>query len=135
MEKLCDDPIIIFDGAHNEPAIKNLKEMVDMYYKNYTRTYIISILKTKDYRKMLQLLSEDKDARFLLTSGDNSEKYVTKEDLYDYAKNFIPKQNLHKVKLQDALSLILKEKNDSIHLVVGSFYVYEIVKKSIVNVT
>ena len=54
MEKLCDDPIIIFDGAHNEPAIHNLLDMVNMYYKQKKRVYIISILARKDYQKRLK---------------------------------------------------------------------------------
>ena len=74
MEKLCDDPIIIFDGAHNEPAIKNLKEMVDMYYKNYTRTYIINYtfvgskevqedkFETMDSKEYLEYLKERVDS-------------------------------------------------------------------------
>lgn len=32
MEKLNNEPLIIYDGAHNEPAIKNLQDMVKMYY-------------------------------------------------------------------------------------------------------
>ena len=37
MEVLSKDPLIIYDGAHNEPAIENLKETVKMYYSNYKR--------------------------------------------------------------------------------------------------
>lgn len=60
METLSKSPLIIFDGAHNEPAIQNLKDMINMYYKNYKKTYIISILKSKDYDTILRLLLEDK---------------------------------------------------------------------------
>lgn len=65
MEQINDKPIIIYDGAHNEPAIRNLQSMVEMYYKNYKRAYIISILKRKDYDKMLKLLSEDTNAIYI----------------------------------------------------------------------
>lgn len=39
MEVLNENPLIIFDGAHNEPAIENLRSTVEMYYKNFERTY------------------------------------------------------------------------------------------------
>ena len=39
MEQLNDNPIIIYDGAHNEPAIKNLQDMVKMYYAKMKRVY------------------------------------------------------------------------------------------------
>ena len=29
-EKISSKPLIIYDGAHNEPAIKNLKKSIDM---------------------------------------------------------------------------------------------------------
>ena len=50
MEQLHNNPKIIYDGAHNEPAIENLLDMVNMYYPKLKRVYIISILKRKDYK-------------------------------------------------------------------------------------
>ena len=83
MEKINDDPLIIYDGAHNEPAIRNLQNTIDMYYKDCQRTYIISILERKDYSKMLELIMEDKNATFILTSGNNARKFATNEELYN----------------------------------------------------
>ena len=40
MEQLKDKPLIIFDGAHNEPAIKNLQDMVKMYFSKIVRKCI-----------------------------------------------------------------------------------------------
>ena len=95
MEELNHLPLIIYDGAHNEPAIKNLQEMVEMYYSNLKRTYIISILKTKNYDKMLELLSQDKNATFILTSGNDKERYVPKEELEGCAKKYIDSNIIH----------------------------------------
>ena len=83
MEQLCNNPVIVYDGAHNEPAIHNLQDMVQMYYSNFKRTYIISILKRKDYVKMLKLISQDKDASYVLTSGNDSDRYMTSDELYE----------------------------------------------------
>ena len=123
MEILSKKPLIIFDGAHNEPAIQNLKDMVNMYYKNSHKTFIISILKTKDYNTILKLLLEDENAEFIFTSGNNNEKYVSKETLYQIALNYKKNQILYKMDLEKALKFI-KEKPSSINFIVGSFYVY-----------
>ena len=132
METLNNNPLVIFDGAHNEPAIKIFKEMANMYYSDCKRTYIISILKRKDYKKMIEELSKDKDAIFIVTSGDDSDKFLTEDELYSYAENFIQKQNLYKMKLVDAINNnVINEKNNSVNFVVGSFYVYDTVKRTI----
>ena len=124
METLSKKPLIIFDGAHNEPAIKNLQEMVEMYYKNLKRTYIISILKTKDYKKMLQLLAEDKNAKFILTSGNDKERYVSKEELANCTKKYISSKQIYEIDLEDAVKNAIQSSQDTVTIIVGSFYVY-----------
>lgn len=124
MEELSKNPLIIYDGAHNEPAIKNLQEMVQMYYKNLKRTYIVSILKTKDYDKMLELLTQDKDARFILTSGNDEERYVSKEELEKSARKYLKSDKIFTMELKDAIDEVAKHGQDDVNLIVGSFYVY-----------
>ena len=83
---------------------------------------------------MIEELSKDKDAIFIVTSGDDSDKFLTEDELYSYAENFIQKQNLYKMKLVDAINNnVINEKNNSVNFVVGSFYVYDIVKNIINN--
>lgn len=133
MEKLCDNPIVIFDGAHNEPAVKNLLESVKMYYPHQKKAYVISILKTKDYKKMLELLSKDDDAIFILTSGNDDNRYTSKEELYNYIKNLISTDKIYKEDLKIAIENIMKADNKIITFCVGSFYVYETVIETIKN--
>ena len=134
MEKLNDNPIIVFDGAHNETAIENFKEMVKMYYSNHKRVYIISILKTKDYKKMLKILAEDDSAIFILTSGDNSSKFLTSDELYDCIKEYVLMQRLYKKDLEDAITDVMISSANTVNFVVGSFYVYSIVVDKIKNI-
>ena len=131
MEILSQNPLIIFDGAHNEPAIKNLQEMVEVYYGDLKKTYIISILKRKDYRKMLKMLSKDKDARFILTSGNDEERYTSAEELYNVAEEYIDKNKLQIKSLNMAIKEAVEVKDNNAYFVVGSFYVYGDVKKMI----
>lgn len=124
MEQLNDNPIIIFDGAHNEPAIKNLQDMIKMYYTKMKRVYIISILKRKDYNKMLKLIAQDKEAIFILTSGNNPETYASSDELYECMKQFTETDKIHKKRLNDAIEETINSNIDTVNFVIGSFYTY-----------
>ena len=132
MEKLNKNPLIIYDGAHNEPAINNLLDIVNMYYPNKKRIYIISILKRKDYKKMLELLSKDKNAKFILTSGNDEKRYTSKEELYNCMKKFTNENNIYKNDLKTSIYDILHTStNDNVTLIIGSFYTYNTVIKEL----
>ena len=126
-ETVCKNPLVIYDGAHNEPAIENLISNIEMYYKNNKKAYIISILKSKDYESMLKQLVKDEDAVFIFTSGNDSQRYVSKEELYKTARKYTKSEKLYMKDLEEALNLIkvqneelkvqnkeLKEKNNLI---------------------
>lgn len=130
MEKLNNHPTIIFDGAHNEPAVKNLLDMAKMYYPNKKRVYIISILTRKDYTNMLKILSHDKEATFVVTSG-NSDKFATSNELYECMKQYTNEANIHTDDLEFAIQNALNGKNDSVYFIIGSFYTYHTVIKNI----
>lgn len=130
MELLYQNPQIIYDGAHNEPAIKNLLEMIQMYYPNKRRVYIISILGRKDYTNMLKLLSEDKNATFIMTSG-NSDKFVTSTTLYDCMKQYTDEKNIQIDSLESAIKKAMNGNKDNVFIVTGSFYPYNNVIQAI----
>ncbi len=131
MEQLNDKPIIVYDGAHNEPAIKNLQDMVKMYYSEYKRVYIISILKRKDYDKMLKLLSEDNEAIFVLTSGNNSNSYATSNELYECMKKYTAEEKIHMKNMENAIEDAMLSDLNTVNFVVGSFYIYSTVVSKI----
>lgn len=124
MEQINDKPIIIYDGAHNEPAIKNLQDMVKMYYSKMKRVYIISILKRKDYNKMLKLIAEDKEAVFILTSGNNPETYASGNELYECMKQFADIDKIYKKSLNDAIDEAINSDLSTATFIIGSFYTY-----------
>lgn len=126
MEVINKNPLIIYDGGHNEAAIKNLKVTIDMYYKELNKVFIISILKRKDYNKILELLMQDKDATFILTSGNSDERYTSGEALYKVAKKY--KKENQKIYVE-SLDNAIKEacgnnQKNTVTFVVGSFYIY-----------
>ena len=124
MEQLNDRPLVIFDGAHNEPAIKNLQDMIKMYYTKMKRVYIISILKRKDYNKMLKLIAEDKNALFILTSGNNADIYASNDELYKCMQKFANTNNICKKNLDDSIKYAMNSDLNTVNFVIGSFYTY-----------
>lgn len=131
MEVLNKSPLIIYDGAHNEPAIENLQGMVNMYYNNIKRIYIVSILERKDYEKMIQLLMQDEEAEFIFTSGNAPERYATKEKLYEVALKYKKNQKIYTKNLEEAIVDVFKGNNNVANFIVGSFYIYGTVTNKI----
>jgi len=128
MEEISSDPLVIYDGAHNEPAILNLLSTLEMYYKNKKKRFIITILKRKDYKKMLALLVKDNNSEFIVTSGINNENYTSSDELYLVAKKINPNCNIKKMKLIDALEYIKNDKTYA-NFIIGTFYIYATVYK------
>lgn len=131
IEILSKNPLIIYDGAHNESAIKNLQSVINTYYKNYKKIYVVSVLKRKDYNKMLQLLFQDKNAEFIFTSGNDINRYASSRELFDAALQYKTTQEISMKTLDDAIKYIMKYGTNTINFIVGSFYVYGDVKKEV----
>lgn len=133
-EKINNNPTIIYEGAHNEPAIKNFINSVDMYYKNNKKVYIISILKSKDYKTILKLLVKNDENIYIFTCGNDKDRYNDAEILKDEAQKSGAK-NLFTMELEEAIKMSLEKYKDYIIFAVGSFYVYGDVIKTIKSYT
>lgn len=123
-EKLNENPTIIYDGAHNKPAMQNLINSANMYYENNKKVFIVSILKTKDYKGMLEELLQDKKATYIFTSGNSKERYIQGEVLANIARKIIKEADIQVKELKDAIYYSVKNHIDSTIFIVGSFYVY-----------
>ena len=130
-EIISKNPLMIFDGAHNKPAIDNFIKSCQMYYKNQNKVYIISILKTKDYRMILEELLKDEKSSFIFTDGNNKDKYVSKEELLEIAKKYTNNKNLYTKNLKDAIDFVKKKYKKDVIFFVGSFYIYGTVIKKL----
>lgn len=127
-EVINTHPTIIFDGGHNESAIKNLKETIKQHYPKEQKIYILSILKTKDYKTVIRELMEDKKAIFIFTDGtkeqDEVKCYVEKETLYKEALKY-RKDKLYMESLEEAIKKCKQDYINAITFIVGSFYTYK----------
>lgn len=125
MEKIHDNPCIIFDGGHNESAIKNLKQNIEQYYNTQKKVFIISILETKDHSTIIKELAEEKDAIFYFTSGVPGRPYVPAKELLVEAKKYIKTNNVYEKSLEEAIKEAEEKYNTRVIFVIGSFYVYK----------
>lgn len=123
-EKLFDTPTIIYDGAHNEPAIKNLKKSLEMYYEGKGKVFIVSILNTKDYKSILQNLMTDDSAVYIFTSGNDATRYTSKEDLYSEAEKIGVYKQIYKKELLESIDFAIDNYKNEVIFIVGSFYIY-----------
>ena len=127
------DPLIIFDGGHNENAVKNLEENIKEYYLNNKRVYILSILNTKDYKAIIKNICQDKNAIFFFTSGNSKKRYISKEKLYKEAKKYLNDINMYKEEFEEAINISMKVYAERTILVIGSFYVYKTICEVLKN--
>ena len=124
-ETINNNPLIIYDGAHNESAIENFKNTIKACYPVNKKRYVVSILKRKDYKTVLKILLTDVNAEYIFTNGTGDEEYCSKTELESLAKSINPK--IHKIfamNLTDAIKTIYESEDDIANFIIGSFYTY-----------
>lgn len=125
-EEISSNPKIIFDGAHNENAMPNFVETVKSLYNNKSKTFLVSIITTKDYKTVLKiLLGAFENSTFIFTDGTDENKFFKGQVLYDYAKTLNTSNTLEIETFENGF----KKLNSEINFIVGSFYTYEKTKK------
>ena len=122
-EIIYENPTIIFDGGHNEQAIENLKETINVFYKKEKKIYVISVLKTKAYQKILEDIIEE-ESIYIFTNGNDINRYTDNHLMYEYAKKINDKAEMYEMKLEEAIQFC-KERIDCVSFIIGSFYIYE----------
>ncbi len=53
-EVIAADPVFVIDGAHNEPASKQLAKSIATYFPDKRLIFIIGVLKDKEYDKVIR---------------------------------------------------------------------------------
>ena len=131
-ETIYENPTIIFDGGHNEQAIQNLKETINIYYGKTKKIYVISVLKSKDFKTILDDVMEDGNI-YIFTNGNDENRYVENYLMYDYAKQISQNVEVYKMELEEAIRFCEK-KTDCVSFVIGSFYIYNDVINMLINI-
>ncbi len=109
-EELSKTPRIIFDGAHNENAIHNFIETVNALFPKENKTFLVSIITTKDYKTILDLLLNGFDnCTFIFTDGTDDTKFFKAQILYDYARTLNTSNKLEISNFNDGISKLNSE--------------------------
>ena len=56
MELCGKNPLLFVDGAHNYDGICALKETIQNYFKDKKITFVVGVLKDKEYKKMMDII-------------------------------------------------------------------------------
>lgn len=106
------NPLIIFDGAHNGNALINFCETVHNLYSNRNKTFLVSIITTKDYKENLNiLLNSFENCHFIFTNGGDEIKFFNEKMLYEYALSLNTKNTFEFDTLENALNKLNNESN------------------------
>lgn len=78
-ERLNDDPLIMIDGAHNEPAVTELAATIRERFSQQTVYVIFAVLADKQHGQMIQTLGALPNVHLLLTqfAGPNAKRPAT----------------------------------------------------------
>lgn len=120
-ELLCDNPVIVLDGAHNPNGMEAFSKSTEEYIKNRERILIMGMLRDKDIETSLDFI-KGKFSTVITLTVDNP-RSITGEDLAlmcrDKFENVISAKS-PKEAVDTALN-IAKENNAAV-MVCGSLY-------------
>lgn len=126
-ERFSQNPLTILEGAHNIDGILNLKKILTHEYKSDEIVMIVSILKDKKVKEMLEVCESFSD-KIILTSLSDNPRGLSGEKLLEYTDKssvFSVEDNIKKA-YETA-----EKSNRRIIAVCGSFYTCERFKKEI----
>ncbi len=122
-EKLCDAPLVIVDGAHNENGMELLSKNVKELYKDKKVLTVIAMCNDKKYADIISKISKISDSVYV-TLSENERSLETKilaQEARKYCGD-VTEYSFAKKAFKAALKRAKKDKNNSLVLVCGSLY-------------
>lgn len=123
-----DKNIFILDGAHNEDGMKTLCETLQAGFKKDEIVAVVSILKDKDSKKILEIL-EGSVSKIIFTSLSENSRGQSALNLYENS-NKIDKD--YRENIVEALELA-KSDSKKVVLLCGSFYLLSKFKEEVLK--
>jgi dihydrofolate synthase/folylpolyglutamate synthase len=131
LELVCERPLVMFDGAHNLAAARELARHLTTHFQSRKITMVIGILDDKPYRAMLRRLLP-KATRLIVTRAKTN-RALTPEKIAAVAAKLVP--DIRTIPdVGDALRFAMKTAPpQSLTLVAGSLYVVGEAKAALEN--
>ena len=123
-----DKNVLILDGAHNEDGMKTLCDTLKVGFKKNEIVAIVSILKDKDSKKILEIL-ENSVSKIIFTSLAENSRGQSALELFEKS-NKIDKD--YKENINEAFNLA-KIDNKKVILLCGSFYLLSKFKEEVLK--
>ena len=122
-EKLCDNPVVIFDGGHNEQGIDACVESVRQYFPGQDVVILTGVMRDKAYPSMAEKIGKVARMVYTVTPG-NPRALDAKVYAGVFQKNGIPAQAFPSV--EEGLQAAYRTAADSgcPLIILGSLYFY-----------
>lgn len=127
MEKIQDKPAIFIDGAHNPEGVKKLKESIVTLFPDQKLTFIVGMMKDKDYMSMIEeVLPFSK--KILTVSPDPYRGFPARVVANELRTNGIVAESFDSV--NEVIDYLGEQKDvNEIFVVFGSLYLIGDIKK------
>ena len=122
-EAVVDDPLIVLDGAHNQPAMSELTRLVNARFSDREVYVLFAVLADKQFEKMLAILLQIKHVHLVLTTFNGPGHRVV-ESPESLAKQYGDDSRIRVVEdWQLGIAQILRTMSaDDLFLITGSLY-------------
>ena len=131
-EMISEDPIFIFDGAHNPQGINAAVDGIKRYFNDRSLIAVSGVLRDKDYSAIAEKIAEIASHAFTITP-DNSRALSASEyanELSKFGVNATATGSIDEA-VEAAFSLAKREKKSIVCL--GSLYTYADVRESVIK--
>lgn len=120
-EKLNEQPLVVIDGAHNEPAVAELATLIKTHFHDQQVTIIFAVLADKAYEKMLPLLAKLPNVKLVLThfSGPGARAVADLDALEQTLPKPVPKYQEWQAAIAETASGLSA---DDVLIITGSLY-------------
>ncbi len=127
LEVLSENPVFIIDGAHNPEGALVLKKFLEEYFPGRPVSFIMGVLKNKDYLSMMRILLPG-GKRVFVVMPDNP-KALGSEELAKAASSYCNDIRVSDTIEEAVLTSIESAEDDGIICAFGSLYYIGIVKE------
>lgn len=110
-EVICNEPVIVIDGAHNEDAAVNLRESVMKYYSDKKKIFLMGIFKDKDYKKIIELTNGL--ASEIITINSDNPRSLNSDELKAVIDELKTDRDLNVISCGNPTAGIIKAVKDS----------------------
>lgn len=79
---------MLIDGAHNVGAVKTFNKELDSYFPSKSINIMLSICSDKDYKKMIEIIMENKNIKNIILTKINSARATKLQELESIIKHY-----------------------------------------------